>query len=113
MMRLVRAAAVAMKRSGAVKLEAAGVMLADPGLGEAELLEILDQLEIALHAERRIFVSRVKGRQENAGPQVPGWVHKSPRRGDFSGLGLAARDHKGSARQYNTGETPQVPAATL
>src|SRR6185437_4760234 len=63
----------------AIELEAAGMMLADPRLGEAEILEILDQLEIALHQERRVFVGRVKGRQENAGPQIPGWVHGSPR----------------------------------
>ena len=90
MMRLVRAAAIGDEQVGrAVNLEAAGMMLADPGLGKAELLEPLDQLEIALHAERRVFVGRMKGRQENASPQVPRWGHKSLGRCDFSGLALA------------------------
>ena len=54
----------------AVGLVAAGMMLADPRFVEAELVEMLDQFEIALEAEQGVFVIRMKGRQENATPQL-------------------------------------------
>ena len=53
------------------RLEAAGVVLADPRLVEAEAVEVLDQLEVALHAERRVLPDRVHRRQEDPEAQRP------------------------------------------
>src|SRR5262249_42965476 len=96
----------------AVNLEAAGMMLADPGLGEAELLQILDQPEIALHQERRVLVGRGKGRQEDAGPQIPGWIHGSPRAVIFLDLASPPAIIK-EARASTTRETLGATAAAL
>ncbi len=47
-------------------------MLADPGLFIAQAVEMLDELEIALDAERRVFVDRMEGREEDAVAQLDG-----------------------------------------
>jgi hypothetical protein len=48
----------------AIDLIAARMVLADPRLGIAEFVEPLHQLEIALHAEQRILVVGMEGRQK-------------------------------------------------
>ena len=50
-------------------LEAAGVMLADPGLVIVQPVEMLDQLHVALDGERGILVERVERRQKDARAQ--------------------------------------------
>jgi hypothetical protein len=47
-------------------LVTAGVVLADPHLVEAETIEVLDQVEVALECERRVLPCRVEGRHEEA-----------------------------------------------
>src|SRR5262245_52051618 len=51
-------------------LVAARVVLADPGLVIAELVEPLDELEVALQRQRRVLVVGMERRQEDAGPQA-------------------------------------------
>ena len=46
------------------------MMLADPRLVIIEPVEMLQELEIPLHRQRRILVMVVEGRQEDAAPQV-------------------------------------------
>ena len=47
-------------------LEAARVVLADPDLVEAEAVEVLDQVEVALECERRVLPGRVeRGHEES------------------------------------------------
>jgi len=48
----------------AIDLIAARMVLADPRLGIAELVEPLHQLEIALHAEQRVLVVWMERRQK-------------------------------------------------
>ena len=54
----------------AVGFVAAGMVFADPGFVKAELVEPLDQLEIALEAQQRVFVVGMKRRQENSRAQL-------------------------------------------
>jgi len=42
------------------------MMLADEGLFVAELIEPLDQLQVALEAERRVFADAMEGGHENS-----------------------------------------------
>ena len=60
----------------AVDLVAAGMVLADPRLVEAQLVEPLHELEIALHAQERVLVVGMERRQENAGAQRAGHAHR-------------------------------------
>ena len=53
-------------------LEARGVMLADPRFLVTQAVEMLDQLEIALDAERRVFIDGMKRCEENAVAQLDG-----------------------------------------
>ena len=46
-------------------LEPAGMMLADPGLGISQLIEIFEQPHIALHRLRRVFLQIVKRSEED------------------------------------------------
>ena len=48
------------------QLPAGGVVLADPGFVVAELIEPLDQLQVAVDRQRGILAHAVKGRHENA-----------------------------------------------
>ena len=47
-------------------LVAAGVVLADPRLVEAERIEVLEQLEVALESKRRVLPGRVERCHEEA-----------------------------------------------
>ena len=47
-------------------LGAGGVMLTDPGLVVAELVEVDDQFQIALQRQRRVLTSRVEGCHEDS-----------------------------------------------
>ena len=51
-------------------LVAGGVVLADPRLVEAELVEPLDELAVALQTERRVLVDGMKRRHEDAETQT-------------------------------------------
>src|SRR5437762_8355150 len=51
-------------------LVAGGMVLANPGLVKAELVEMDDQVEIALEALGRVLLIRVEGRQEDPVPKV-------------------------------------------
>ena len=63
----VRSAAVAMKISGrGDDLAARRVVLADPGLVVAELVEVHDQVEVALQRQRRVLAGRVERRHEDS-----------------------------------------------
>jgi hypothetical protein len=76
-MRRVRSAAAAMKTSGAGDdLGAGGVVLADPGLVVAQLVETADQLEVTLEREGGVLPGGVKGGQEHAEAEGP--VHGQP-----------------------------------
>ena len=55
-------------------LEARGMMLADPRFLVTQPVEVLDQLEIALDAQRGVFVDGMEGREENAVAQLDGHV---------------------------------------
>jgi len=46
------------------------MMLADPRLVKAELIEPLDQFEIALKTLGRVFFVRMKRRQKDTVPQI-------------------------------------------
>ena len=48
------------------------MMLADPCLVEADLVEMFDQVDIAAQCERRIFVDGMKRREEDSGAQAVG-----------------------------------------
>src|SRR5579862_4473941 len=62
----------------AVDLVAAGMMLADPRLGVIVHVQPLHELEVALHAEQRIFVVGVERRQEDPGAQRAELAHLRP-----------------------------------
>jgi len=51
-------------------LEAAGVMLADPGLVVIELVEMDEQLHVAVEAQQGVFAKRMKRGEKNSGLQV-------------------------------------------
>ena len=51
-------------------LEAARVMLADPGLVIVQPVEMLDQLHVALDGERRVLAQRMERREEDSGSQI-------------------------------------------
>jgi hypothetical protein len=53
-------------------LVAGGMMLADPGFLVAQPVEMLDQLEVALDAERRVLVDGMEWREEYAVAQLDG-----------------------------------------
>ena len=64
-------------------LPAGGVMLADPGLVVAQLVDPFDQFHVACHAERRILADAVERRQENAEGEslvIAGLCHEVLRR---------------------------------
>src|SRR5438045_9007044 len=68
------------------------MVLADPGLVKAELVEMDDQVEIALEALGRVLLVRVEGRQEDAVPK-----------GDLAHRGLACIwRHSGPERSEGT-----------
>jgi len=76
-MRRVRSAAAAMKTSGeGDDLSARGVVLADPSLVVAPLVETADRLEVTLEGEGGILPRWVKGREEHAEAEGP--VHGRP-----------------------------------
>ena len=51
-------------------LVAGRVVLAEPGLVEAQLVEVLDELQVALQRQRRVLAHRMEGGQEDPEPQV-------------------------------------------
>ena len=51
-------------------LEAAGMMLADPGLVIIEAVEMLEQFEVPLDRQCRVFVVIVKRREKDAASQI-------------------------------------------
>ncbi len=51
-------------------LEAARMMLADPGLRVVEAVQMLEQLHVAADGERRVLVEIVERRQEDAATKV-------------------------------------------
>ena len=55
-------------------LVAGRVVLAEPGLVEAERVEMLDQLQVALEGQRRVLAHRVERGQEDAELEVVGGV---------------------------------------
>ena len=60
-------------------LVAGRVVLADPGLVEAEVVEVLDQLEVAVDREVRVLVDGVERGEEDPAtharsPFVSGWA---------------------------------------
>src|SRR5271165_6524350 len=59
------------------QFETARMVLADPCLVIIEPIEMLEQLEIALHRQGRVFVVIVERRQEDAAAQIK-IVHPSP-----------------------------------
>ena len=74
----VRSAATAMNSSGElISLPAGGMVLADPGLVEAEPVQPLHELEIAVHAGGGILVHRMERRQEDAVAELD-WGHGRP-----------------------------------
>ena len=83
-------------------LEPAGMMLADPGLVIAEPVEVLDELEVALDGEGRIFLERVEGREEDAAAQI-GLGHG---RDAFAG----GTDDNGGGRAVNRAADPPSPS---
>ena len=62
-------------------LVAGGVVLADPGFLEAELVEPLDQLEVALERERGVLAGRMERGHEDAEAHRPVEGHQSSRSG--------------------------------
>jgi len=52
------------------------MMLADPGLVVAELIEPLDQLEIAVERGGGVLADRVEGRHEDAEAHAIGGGHR-------------------------------------
>ena len=67
---------------GRDRLEPGRVVLADPRLVVAELVEVLDQLEVAVQRQRRVLAHRMHGRKEDPEAQ---------------GLGACGRPRKGGA----------------
>ena len=62
-------------------LEAGRVVFAEPGLVEAQAVQVLDQLQVALERQRRVLPDRVERGQEDAEPEAPVGVnacHCSP-----------------------------------
>jgi len=59
-------------------LEAAGMVLADPGLVIVQPVEMLDQLHVAFDGERGILVKRMERREKDAGTQKTVVHGKSP-----------------------------------
>ena len=57
-------------------LEAGRVVLADPRLVVAEVVEPLDQLDVATDRQRRVFVQRVERCEEDAAAQRLTWIHE-------------------------------------
>jgi hypothetical protein len=55
---------------GGDDLVAGGMMLAEPGLVEPELIEVLDQLQVALEGQGRVLAHGVERGQEDAEIQV-------------------------------------------
>ena len=55
-------------------LRAGGVVLADPGLVPAELVEVHDEVEVALDRQRRVLAGLVERRHEDAEAQSVGHV---------------------------------------
>jgi hypothetical protein len=53
------------------------MMLADPRFMEAEAIQPLHQLQVAVHARRRVFVHRVERRQEDTVAKL-GLRHDAP-----------------------------------
>ena len=51
-------------------LEAARMMLADPGLVIVEAVEMLDQLHVAFDRKRRVLAQRMEGREEDSGSEI-------------------------------------------
>ncbi len=101
-------------------LVAGRVVLAEPGFVEAELVEMLDQLQIALERERRVLADRVERGQED--PELQSAVglnggHRAPRRlGGLCGLGgllgplTASFTHEPEGRAFE-GSVATTPAA--
>jgi hypothetical protein len=56
---------------GGDDLPAGGVVLADPGLVVAEVVEPLEEFHVARHGERRVLAHAVERRQEDAELQTP------------------------------------------
>ena len=56
---------------GGDDLETGGVVLTDPRLVEAELVQTGDQLEVALERQSGVLSRRVKGGQEHAEAEGP------------------------------------------
>jgi hypothetical protein len=56
-------------------------MLADPRFMEAKPIEPLHQLQIAVHARGRVFIHRMKRRQEDAVAEVDLWHDAASRMG--------------------------------
>ena len=54
-------------------LSARGVVLADPSLVVAQLVETADHLEVTLEGENGILPRGVKGREEHAEPGASPW----------------------------------------
>ena len=52
-------------------LGARGVVLPDPGLVEAEAIEVVDQLEVTLQVEGRVRADQVHRRQEDPESKRP------------------------------------------
>ena len=52
-------------------LEAGRVVLADPGLVIVQLVEMDEQIHVALEREQRVLVHRMKRREEDAGLHIP------------------------------------------
>src|SRR5260370_27860287 len=51
-------------------LEAAGVMLADPGLVIVQPVEMLDHLHVAVDRQGRVLAQRMEGREKDAGAEI-------------------------------------------
>src|SRR3954454_2031454 len=79
------------------------MVLADPGFVKAELVEMHDQIEIALQTGGRVLLVRVKRRQKNAVPQI-GLAHQrlAKCRGDVSRCGAGAKRPAPHARPCAT-----------
>ena len=78
---------------GGDDLVAGRVVLAEPGLVEAQLVQVLDQLQVALEGQRRVLPDRVERGQEDAELQLLGGVEGGHRCGGSSlrGSVLGAR----------------------
>ena len=70
-------------------LVAGRVVLAEPGLVEAEVVEVLDQLEVALERQRRVLADRVERGQED--PELQSAVGVNGGHGSPSSVGGCVR----------------------